>query len=177
MDDTYHKVLELAERAGLPLILIGGHAVNALGYERTTLDIDFLVLVDDLPRWKTTLLAAGFSVTREIPNFAQFAPADVTGLRLDLMSVDQSTFSKIESASQVLQYGHRDIRVPSVLHLIALKLHALKNPAREELGKDYGDILALIRRHGVDTFSADFQTVLERYATPAIRVKLLRDIH
>lgn len=175
MKDTYHKVLRLAEEQRLSLILIGGHAVNALGYERTTLDLDFLVLVEDLPRWKATLQGAGFLPMSEMPNFAQFTPPESDGFRLDLMLVDKQTFSKIESASQPVQYGDREIRVPCVLHLIAMKLHALKNPAREETGKDYGDILALIRRHGIDTLSPDFQAILERYATPAIRARLLRD--
>ena len=177
MRDTYHTVLQIAESAGLELLLIGGHAVNALGYERTTLDLDFMVIADDMEKWKSALSLQGFLLLREAHAFIQFASPDTDGFRVDLMLVDASTFSKIASASQWVLYGDTSVRVPCVLHLIALKLHALKNPAREKLGKDYGDIKALILRHAINIHSAEFQGILDRYATPAIRSKLMRDIH
>jgi hypothetical protein len=177
MKDAYHTILQIAESESLELILIGGHAVNALGYERTTLDLDFMVIADDMAKWKSALALQGFLLLHEADAFIQFAAPDTDGFRVDLMLVDASTFVKIASASQTVRFGEALVRVPCVLHLIALKLHALKNPAREKLGKDYGDIKALIFRHAIDIHSAEFQGILDRYATPAIRSKLMRDIH
>lgn len=177
MTDTYHTILQIAEEEGLDLILIGGHAVNALGYERTTLDLDFMVVADKMENWKTTLENKGFQNSHKMDAFIQFISPYPDGLRVDLMFVDASTFSKIASASQQVPYGTTSVRVPCLLHLIALKLHALKNPAREKLGKDYGDIKALILHHSIDTTSAEFQGILDRYATPTIRYKLIRDLH
>lgn len=177
MTDSYHTVLQAAESAGLEIILIGGHAVNALGYERTTLDLDFMVVTDDLEKWKALLANKGFKLLYEIGAFIQFASPHTDGFRVDLMLVDPSTFSKIASASLRVQYGSVPVRVPCVLHMIALKLHALKNPEREKLGKDYGDIRALILRHNIDTNSADFLGILDRYASSIVRTKLMRDVH
>lgn len=49
-----------AERSGLNFLIIGGHAVNALGYQRTTLDIDILVGEAELAEWKQLLARLGY---------------------------------------------------------------------------------------------------------------------
>ena len=43
-------------------------------------------------------------------------------------------------------------------------------------GKDYYDILNLIRIHKLDTTSQEFLEILDRYATESIRERLLSDI-
>ena len=45
-----------------------------------------------------------------------------------------------------------------------MKLHALHNAGRAELGKDFQDILALVRTCEIDVQSVEFQEVVERYA-------------
>lgn len=173
MADTFHDVVSLSDEENLSFLLIGGNAVIALGIERTTLDVDVLIKADDLDAWKTHLGAFGYNIARESKTFAQFRPAAKEGMRLDLMLVDRQTFEKLESASQNVEFGHRIVRVPTPLHLIALKLHALKNPDRAALGKDLADILSLVERYNLDYFSPEFQTVLNRYASPSIRKQLL----
>ena len=44
-----------AEQLGLKYLVIGGHAVNAYGEPRTTVDVDFLVCKDDRQSWITLL--------------------------------------------------------------------------------------------------------------------------
>ncbi len=97
--DIFQICVDGAAAAGLEFLLIGGHAVNARGYLRTTLDYDFLL------------------------------------------------------ASRDLREGHRAL-----------------------LGKDYLDILTLIRRNGIDTRSSDFLEILNRHGTDSIRERLARDL-
>lgn len=59
---------------------------------------------------------------------------------------------------------------------IALKLHATRTWDRAVQGKDYYDILNLIRIHKVDTTSQEFLEILNRYATESIRERLLSDL-
>lgn len=173
MADTFHDVVKVADEGNLPFLLIGGHAVIALGIERTTLDVDILIKADDLADWSTRLKAQGYQLARETKAFAQFLPPDADGMRLDLMLVDSQTFDKLHLASIGVEFGRRLAQVPTPLHLIALKLHALKNPHRAALGKDFADIIALAQRHNLDFFSAEFQTILDRYASPAVRQQVL----
>jgi len=175
--------LELIERLsgeagkrGLEFLLIGGHAVNAHGYERTTLDFDFMVPSADLVAWKDVMSFLGYQPIHETKAFAQFEPVDGDGFRIDLMLVDAPTFVKLMAGSEVRTYGGCEIRVAGVLHLIALKLHATRTWDRAVQGKDFYDILNLIRIHRIDIASPDFQTILNRYATPSIKERLLSDL-
>jgi hypothetical protein len=59
---------------------------------------------------------------------------------------------------------------------IALKLHATRTWDRAVKGKDYLDILNLIRIHKVDTTSQEFLEILNRYATESIRERQLSDL-
>lgn len=175
--DIFQICVDGAAAAGLDFLLVGGHAVNVRGYQRTTLDFDFLIASRDLLPWVEILSSAGYGlITPEIKAFAQFSPQEGENFRVDLMLVDDSTFAKLLAGSEWLDFGSRRIRVISVLHLIALKLHALRSEDRRALGKDYFDILNLIRLNGVDIRSPEFEGILDRYATESIRQRLFRDI-
>ena len=66
--------------------------------------------------------------------------------------------------------------IPSPLHLIAMKLHALRNPARLESGIDLQDVKHLISTARIDTSSKEFEEIILQYATPAIRDRLFREL-
>ncbi|MEI6072901.1 MAG: nucleotidyl transferase AbiEii/AbiGii toxin family protein [Verrucomicrobiae bacterium] len=176
MTTIFQTATRAAKAAGREFILIGGHAVNARGYERTTLDFDFLIPADDLPSWKQILSGLGYHPIHETKAFAQFEPVGGGGFGLDLMLVDVPTFTKLMAGSEVRSYGGCEIRVAGVPHLIALKLHATQASDRAVQGKDYYDILNLVRIHRIDTGALEFQEILNRYATPSIRDRLLNDL-
>ncbi len=175
--DIFQLCVDGAAAAGLDFLLIGGHAVNARGYQRTTLDFDFLIVGRDLQAWSKILNSADYQlITTEIKAFAQFEPRVGEDFRVDLMLVDATTFAKLLAGSEWRDYGSRRIRVIGVLHLIALKLHALRSEDRVALGRDYLDILSLIRLNSVDIRSPEFEDILDRYATKSCRQRLIRDI-
>ena len=174
--ELIERLTDEAGKRGLEFLLIGGHAVNAHGYERTTLDFDFMVRSADLEVWKAVLSGLGYHPIHETKAFAQFEPVGGDGFRIDLMLVDAPTFVKLIAGSELLTYGGCRIRVAGVLHLIALKLHATRTWDRAVQGKDFYDILNLIRINRIDTGSPDFQEILNRYATPSIKERLLSDL-
>ncbi len=176
MIETFHAFVDAAKSEGREFVLIGGQAVNAHGYDRTTIDFDFLVLGSDQAAWKKIMARLGYSPFHETKAFIQFAPDSGGAMRIDLMLVDPPTFEKLSQASKEKVYGSRQIKVASILHLIALKLHATRTWDRAVQGKDYFDILNLIRIHKVDTTSQEFLEILNRYATESIRERLLSDL-
>jgi hypothetical protein len=90
---------------------------------------------------------------------------------IDVMLVDDQTFSKMFSRSSVQKVGTVEVRVPTASHLIALKLHAVKNNPRREL-KDLGDAVELLR-HGKDVVSRDeLREICERYGPEGVLAKL-----
>ncbi len=58
----------------------------------------------------------------------------------------------------------------------ALTLHALHSEDRVAPGKDDPEILTLIRIHSINPDSPELREIFDRYSTPTIRERLLRDI-
>jgi len=174
--NIYRTCVDAADRDGLPFLLIGGHAVNARGYQRTTLDLDFLIPVENLAAWQKVMEVAGYQMIHETRAFAQFDPVCGEGFRVDIMLVNSETFAKLFAGSDRIDYGGRRVQVVGVLHLIALKLHATRTWDRAVQGKDYYDILNLINVNRIDPNSPEFQTILKNYASASIQERLLRDL-
>lgn len=177
--DIFQVCVDAATAAGLEFLLIGGHAVNAHGFYRTTTDFDFLLAGRDLRLWSEILEGAGYrlvSPERPIRAFAQFEPVDRVGYRVDLILVDDGTFAKLLADSEWSELGHRRVRLISALHLIALKLHALHSPDRIEAGVDYLDILQLVRLKRIDVAGPELRQIVDRYASDTIRERLWRDL-
>jgi hypothetical protein len=177
--DIFQICVDAAAAANLDFLLIGGHAVNAHGFIRTTTDFDFLLASRDLRAWSEVLDRSGYHLVapeRPIQAFAQFQPGEADGFRVDLMLVGDETFAKLVAGSEYREIGHRRVRVIGVLHLIALKLHALREPHRVEAGVDYLDIVQLVRMKRIDIAGTEFQEIVNRYASPIIRERLSHDL-
>lgn len=174
--DIFAAVAEASSSLQLPLLVIGGHAVNAYGYSRTTLDADFLIASDDLPAWRKALESFGWRWAGQTETFAKFLPPDTNPflLPVDMMLVTRETFQKLQVEHRELDFGPTRLPVPQPLFLIALKLHAMKNDHRRELGRDLPDILQIIRLGSIDTNGIDFQQIVERYANGPTRILLKR---
>ncbi len=158
-------ILELIDRLAreaakleLEFLLIGGHAVARHGHPRMTLDIDFLVKAEQRAIWNELLSSFGYSCYSEGSAFAQFG--GLTGWpRVDLMLCDESTFRKLYTDAE----QSSGIRIPSVKHIIALKLHAASSADRSKPAQDWEDITHLVRLHQLDPAEPEFKDLILRY--------------
>ncbi len=167
----FEHIAAAAERERLDVLVIGGHAVNAYGYTRTTLDVDFLVAVEAFPGWRTIFESAGYRWAGQTETFARLDPpvTEPPSLPVDVMLVSTETFSKLYAGRQLLDFGGTLLPVPKPLNLIALKLHAMRHPERFKKGKDLPDILNLISICKIDPLSGEFLDILSRYASDETR--------
>jgi hypothetical protein len=168
-----------AEVEGLESVLVGGNAVNLYAYRRTTFDVDLLVRESDLQRWLTFFEQRGYRVFHRTENFIRlhFANDPAKALPVDLMLADEETFYKIRAESRRCDVGQGvQLAIPTPLHLIAMKLHALKSPGRIERGADFQDVIHLIKIAKIDIQSREFTEVIDRYATETTRAKLLAEL-
>ena len=173
--DLFQRVAELSRTLDLPLLVIGGHAVNAYGYARTTLDVDILIAIESFSQWRPAFESLGYVWTGQTENFARLDPPsdDPTAFPIDVMFVSTETFAKLHAEKKELDFGAARLPVPQPMHLIALKLHAMKNPERLKKGKDLPDILNLISICEIDPLGQEFNEVLDRYANDETRNLLL----
>jgi len=166
-------VIDLANKPpGLRFLVIGGYAVGAHGHTRTTFDIDFLVCKVDREVWVEKMIAGGLMKTAETKAFAQFSQPDGEGV--DLMFVNAPTFAQMWSVSEERPFGGNSARVPCLDHLIALKLHALKQKSPHRTSKDAEDVEILARRNGLDISERRYEELFLKYGTREIYETFLR---
>lgn len=153
------------KRASVPHMLVGGHAVNQYRISRNTVDIDVAVQNDDLPGVLSIVKALGYEESMRFPSFVRVRHRDLLFPDIDFMLLDSQTFSKLMAEAVPVEIQKRLYYVPSLLHLIAMKLHAIKNNPRREL-QDLDDIVWMCVQNGVNVDDKEFEETCRRFAGP-----------
>jgi hypothetical protein len=151
----------------LRFMIIGGYAVAAHGHTRATFDVDFLVSKEDRRKWRHRLLDRGFQLISETAAFAQFSPPNQsTGL--DLMFVAEATFEQFWAGAESKEFGTTTASVPALDHLLALKLHVLKQGLPHRTSKDAEDVEMLVRRNYLDLDNQRYEQLFLKYGNREI---------
>lgn len=163
-----------AAEHGRNFLVIGGYAVNAHGYARQTADLDILVVKADRDFWKEVLLKNGYTIFSEHENFAQWTPPVIGQLPVDFMFVNEQTFFKMyPEAVEGILIGVK-IKYPSLMHLLALKMHVIKQALPHRELKDLYDVIQLVQINRVDTQSQSFKELCEKFGNAKIYETLVR---
>src|SRR5688572_9115048 len=150
-----------ATEAKLPFLVIGGFAVIAHGYQRSTGDLDVLVRRSDGAAWTDALKKVGYSLLHAQRTFAQYKSRG--SIDLDLMHVDDATFDPMYAASEPKEFHGVPARVPCLEHLVALKLHVLKQDLRHRRLFDADDIIQILTVNKIDLREPKWRAVFEKY--------------
>lgn len=164
------KILDLinqvANKNGVEFVLIGGHAINAFGDRRQTRDVDLLVCESDKKLWKKMLLEMDYELFNDSAAFMQFNPGKIEEWPVDILLVNEETFKELKAnASSINVGGKADVLIPSKKHLIAMKLHALKQGDEIRRLKDLLDIITLLRYGGMDIEGDEFKKICQEFAS------------
>lgn len=161
--EAIHKA---AGERGLGFILIGGHAVNAHRFSRHTEDLDVLICEDDREEWYSIMQGKGYSLFHDGGNFMQLSPPEKTAWPVDFMLVKHETFDRMIADAVVVEVAGVEISVPSIPHLVAMKLHAINHgPPHREMG-DLHDIIMMLRNNEIDIASDAMQDVFLKHGKP-----------
>jgi predicted nucleotidyltransferase len=145
-----------------PFLVIGGHAVIAYGHSRNTVDIDLLARKDDRASWVEGLTALAYESRHTHENFEQFRSTKGDS-DLDLMFVSDSTFAGLIETSKEVVFGPVSVRIPSLQHLIALKLHVLKQGLEHRMLGDFDDVVQLVLVNRIDLENPEWKSLFDRY--------------
>ncbi len=156
----------------LPFLIIGGHAINLYGFARETADVDFLICADNRTAWLELLTKLGYRVFSDGGSFVQLSSDQQSAWPLDLMLVQKKTFQPMLADSREVEFYGTTSRIPSLEHLIALKLHALKNTRVNRFLKDYLDVENLIQINHLDIKSKKIRLLFTKYGTLALYEKM-----
>jgi len=169
-----HEVHERGRTRGLRFLLIGGFAVNAHGHSRVTGDLDLAVPRTDGAAWRELVQSMGYRLTESNDRFLQFEPEAPGRLPIDLMLANEPTFAGLWDAAGEVKYDDRVFRVVSIDHLLAMKLHVLKQGKLHRFLKDFQDVIALARVNKLDLRSEKFRSLFGKYGNMHLYEKVLR---
>ena len=131
---------------------------------RQTADGDLLLQDGDYEAAANILRGAGYRESHKQDTFARWSRHDAFWMDVDFQFVDANTFGKIWDAGTEAKVDGHTLRLPSLEHLIAMKLHALKH-SPERQGKDLLDIMALAQENHLDMRSEQNRNLCLRFGT------------
>jgi len=143
------NLLTAFERERVSYALIGGFAVSLWGYQRATVDIDFLVNSNDMSKVRQIVERMGYRCIHASENVTQFLSDDKRQGKLDFLHAFRpASLQMLERAKlKTIFDGEQSIPVIVPEDLIGLKVQAFNNdPSRILL--DMADIEALMKLFG-----------------------------
>ena len=165
-------IAQKASEAGLPFLVIGGYAVMAHGFVRATDDLDLLVQGSRRDHWRRLLEGLGMGVYREGPVFMQFDPPRGGCLPVDLMFVTDEIFDRMQAVAEPASVEGASFGVVSLLHLIALKCHAIRHGKPLRRIKDTDDLIHLVIINCLDLNEPELRATILKHGDAELYEKL-----
>ena len=172
-EELFKKISVEFETAKIPFLLIGGYALNAYGYSRATRDVDFMIVSSDFEKAKQIVQRCGYRQYIHKDLCARFVDHEKQWPPLDLVFVEQETFQSIIKEAKNVEVMGRKLFVPSAEHLIALKLHAIKNDPQRET-KDLNNIFEIIKAKGLDVNAPKFKDFCLKFGNAGLFERIRR---
>ena len=141
------------------------------GVSRQTFDVAMLITHSQKQLMESSLLEAGYTAIAETRSFVRYRCENVYLMDIDVLLVDSCTLDKMLTESTAVSVDDVDLRVPSLAHLIALKLHAVSNNP-EKSTKDLADISELLRVNPNTVPLGELDDIYAKYGTPETIEKL-----
>jgi len=173
---VFHLVSDITHKQGVSCVLIGGFAINYYKVTRQTADVDFLITKEDFDKIAGLFEKTGYKKSLLQENFAQLESNRASLLDIDFMFVDRVTLTKIMKEGEQLKIVGQSFTVPSLYHLIALKLHSIKYNPKIRLTKDFPDIINLIRINKVNVRDRKFKEICLKYGSTDIYDKIIEAV-
>ncbi len=171
---VFHLISSAFNKKNVSGILIGGFAVSYYKYSRQSADADFLIKERDFQEILPILKESGYKLDYNNEVFARLISDEgLLMMDIDFMFVDEATFDKMFQAGQRTDIAGCEFIVPSLEHLIALKLHSMKQNSDLRWNKDIGDIVSLVEIGQLDINGKSFKDLCLKYATEEIYRKVL----
>lgn len=171
--NVFDLIADIFKQTNTRGILIGGFAINYYKVTRNTVDVDFLITVKDYEKTINALLLSGYRKDSAGEVFTRLTSDDLKFIDLDFMCVDEETFAKVLKEGICIKIAGHDFIVPSLIHLIALKLHAIKCNPQMRIFKDLPDIVGLIKANRLDPLTNEFKEWCLKYGTEDIYNKII----
>lgn len=146
------------------------------GFQRGTEDADILVSKEQRDLWIEIVRNCGYTLLHDAGTFLQFEPerAEPNRWDVDVMLVPSSAFERLLAAAESATIEAAAVMVPSLEHLLALKVHALKNGKGLRVLKDMTDVAELLKANRVDPKTPWLKAIFERYGDTEMYERIIK---
>lgn len=172
--NAFHIVAGAAKESSIPCVLVGGFAINFYKVTRNTLDIDFLITKEDFKKIENALRETGYKEEFATDVAIRFSNRK-DSLDVDFMIVDEATRGQILVDGKEVELVGEKFVVPSLDHLLALKIHAIKHGQKRRAWKDLPDVMNLVEMNDIDARSSKFKELCLRYGNDEIYQTILKN--
>lgn len=174
---VFHLLASIIKKEKIQAVLIGGFALNYYNVARQTIDLDFLITREDFNKILNLLQEHNYKLIYDEEIFARLKTETDYLFDIDFLFVENETIKKIiKQGKKIILVGQKFI-IPCIEHLIALKLHAVKNNPSYREYKDLPDIINLIKFNNIDIKNSEFKQLCLKYGTEKIYKKILKIIN
>lgn len=156
----FHRVISgvcgRLDQAGLGYALIGGFAMAMRGVQRATVDLDFLLLLEDMEVADGILLACGYECMFRSDNVSHYQSTESDFGRIDILHAFRGpSLGMLERAERMEVYPGLEVPVLRTEDIIGLKVQAAVNDPQREM-QDWVDIRLLLEASAYSGTSIDW---------------------
>ena len=138
------------EREKVPFALAGAFALHAYGISRATVDLDLIVEASARERLVPFLESLGYETLHASAGYSNHQHPDARLGRVDFIYISGETARHLfAQPGASLRFGKHELSVPRAEHLVAMKVHAMKNDPARSL-QEMADIRLLLGLPGID---------------------------
>jgi hypothetical protein len=137
------------EREGHRYAVVGAFALHAYGLARATLDLDLATESAAQSKLVAFLESLGYETLYRSAGYSNHVHALPELGRLDFVYVESETARVLFSGGTTLELGEHRVPVPRPEHLVAMKVHAMKNDPSRTL-REMADIQFLLSLPSID---------------------------
>jgi hypothetical protein len=138
--------LQTLEKSGVPLLMTGQHALIAHGFagKNPGNEVECAISTDDETLIYEYFTRNEWSIVYRTPFFAKFRLLSTGTPVIRVLFLDPTTFGQLRADSSEHTFESIPLRVPSLIHVVAMKLQAIKHEPHREI-EDLPEILAILR--------------------------------
>ncbi len=147
MDFNYvvDHVVAALDKADIRFALIGGFAMALRGVQRATVDLDFILMLDDLEKADRIFAGAGYTRTYRSDNVSHYESEMAVLGRIDILHAFRaSSLSMLDRADRLRVTDQTSLPVVQAEDLIGLKVQSARNDPKR-LASDWNDIQILVQ--------------------------------
>lgn len=163
-NDFFTLLSKVLKKNSNKAVLFGAISMSVYGYQRNTLDVDFMLPEDDFKNFTNILKSIGYHKFLQTTQYAKFRHENDAFMDIDTVFIAADTANEIIKLAEIKNIrGENAFLCASFETILATKLHAIKynNECRE--GKDVTDIKMLVKANNIDVSSEWFKTLCIKY--------------